>query len=198
MPLVWTKQICDELRIRIERDQQARQALTPFFARSTNGKLTGSDPDEKAAMDSLREVDRDNTAWLKGLVEELGWPLRYEVGDDCAFNAWLLVQHADHDVEFQRRSLDLMRAAPEGAVDLRTSPICATACCSPKASAALRHAGRAGGRCLPAMFAGQSRRCRCPETGCRTGTAGELSRGVRGIHRVETVKLHGCNSQLDL
>jgi uncharacterized protein DUF6624 len=117
MPLVWSKELCDELSRRVERDQQARHALLPFFARSTNGMLTGLDPNEKTAMDALSQVDRDNTAWLKGLVEDLGWPLRYEVGDECGFNAWLLVQHADQDVEFQHRCLDLMRRAPEDAVD---------------------------------------------------------------------------------
>ena len=89
----------------------------PFFARSTNGAPTGSDPDEKAAMDFLSEVDRDNTARMKRLVEDLGWPLRCEVGPECSMNAWLLVQHADHDLGFQRRCLDLMRAAPQGEVD---------------------------------------------------------------------------------
>ena len=68
-------------------------------------------------MEHLKEVDRSNTAWLKGLVEDLGWPLFCEVGPECSMNAWLLVQHADHDVGFQRRCLDLMRAAPQGEVD---------------------------------------------------------------------------------
>lgn len=38
-------------------------------------------------------------------------PGRTLVGDDGAEHAWLLVQHADHDPQFQRRCLDLLAKA---------------------------------------------------------------------------------------
>jgi hypothetical protein len=52
--------------------------------------------------------DHANTEWLKGIVAERGWPTISQVGEEAAFNAWLLVQHADHDPLFQLRSLRLM------------------------------------------------------------------------------------------
>jgi hypothetical protein len=50
---------------------------------------------------------------MKTIVAEQGWPGRSLVGEDGAAAAWLLVQHADLDVDFQERCLTLMEAAVE-------------------------------------------------------------------------------------
>jgi hypothetical protein len=54
-----------------------------------------------------REDDR-NTEFLKKLVAEKGWPTITRVGPRASGNAWLLVQHADHDPVFQLKALRLM------------------------------------------------------------------------------------------
>lgn len=61
----------------------------------------------------VARVDRENTARIKELVNSFGWPGKSLVGEDGAHAAWLLVQHADHDLEFQRRSLELMEPLME-------------------------------------------------------------------------------------
>lgn len=58
----------------------------------------------------MQEVDRRNTERMKKIVEQYGWPTAPMVGSDGARSAWLLVQHADHDVEWQQRCLGLMEA----------------------------------------------------------------------------------------
>ncbi len=63
------------------------------------------------------DVDVRNTRRIKEIVQSIGWPTISKVGAETASNAWLLVQHADHDVEFQGRCLELMKAAPDGDVD---------------------------------------------------------------------------------
>ena len=62
------------------------------------------------------EVDRKNTARLKEIVDRYGWPAKSLVGDDGARAAWLLVQHADKDPEFQKKCLALMKQLPKGEV----------------------------------------------------------------------------------
>jgi len=54
-------------------------------------------------------VDARNTARMHEIVEEYGWPTKSMVGGDGTRSAWLLVQHADMDVAFQRKCLALMR-----------------------------------------------------------------------------------------
>ena len=61
-------------------------------------------------------IDIANTARMKEIVEQIGWPTISKVGEETASAAWLLVQHADHDVVFQEHCLALMAAAPEGEV----------------------------------------------------------------------------------
>jgi len=63
-----------------------------------------------------KSIDEDNTTWLKGIVEKYGWPTISDIGPDGSQAAWLLVQHADHDPDFQSQCLALMHALPKGEV----------------------------------------------------------------------------------
>ena len=64
-------------------------------------------------------VDHRNTERLKAIIDEMGWPSISKVGYDGSSNAWLLVQHADHDPEFQKRCLELMKSEPEDEISKR-------------------------------------------------------------------------------
>jgi hypothetical protein len=90
-----------ELLRRVDEDQAARKALI------------GGRPSDPAALKAIEAIDRRNTAWLKGVVDARGWPGKSLVADDGAHAAWLLVQHADRDREFQRRCLGLLREAQQ-------------------------------------------------------------------------------------
>lgn len=57
------------------------------------------------------KVDRDNTKKMKPIIKRYGWPGKSLVGKKGADNAWLLVQHADHHVNFQEKCLDLIKRA---------------------------------------------------------------------------------------
>ncbi len=58
----------------------------------------------------MQAVDHRNTARMKEIIEQHGWPTRGMVADDGTRCAWLLVQHGDHAVAFQRKCLELMRS----------------------------------------------------------------------------------------
>lgn len=67
-----------------------------------------------------QKEDRKNTDSLKNLVAKGGWPSKSNVGERASFNAWLLVQHADHDPAFQLKALRLMEPlVPKGEVSKR-------------------------------------------------------------------------------
>jgi hypothetical protein len=100
-----------ELLRRMQVDQDARKALAVLL----QGRKV---PDPKAlaetnpaAVGRMRQVDRDNTEYLKAVLDRRGWPGKSLVGADGANAAWLLVQHADHDRPFQKRCLALLREA---------------------------------------------------------------------------------------
>ena len=88
---------------------------------SMNTKLTKElqkmvDVDQKAVQKRQREgvVDmqilKTNTKRMKEIVTEYGWPTISLVGEEGSKNAWLLVQHADKYVPFQKKCLQLMLA----------------------------------------------------------------------------------------
>lgn len=66
-----------------------------------------------------KSVDAKNTERMKEIVAEIGWPTVSKIREGPSHNAWLLVQHADHQVDFQEQCLELMKQEPAGEVALR-------------------------------------------------------------------------------
>jgi DNA-directed RNA polymerase subunit RPC12/RpoP len=110
--------------MRCDADQPpGRRAISrPGLAREL---LRRRDADQAARADLIAKgpavvrqsiaVDEDNTLWLKRVVEDDGWPTASLVGVEGAHAAWLLAQHADRDLPFQRHCLALLiQAAEEG------------------------------------------------------------------------------------
>lgn len=61
-------------------------------------------------------IDRRNTKRLKAIIKSIGWPSISLVGEDASTDAWLIVQHADHDVLLQETCLETMKKLPKGEV----------------------------------------------------------------------------------
>jgi len=55
------------------------------------------------------KIDVKNTREMKKIVKKYGWPDIDLVGEEGSNGAWLLVQHADLDVEFQKKCLKLIK-----------------------------------------------------------------------------------------
>jgi len=89
----------EELLDMVERDQRARM-----------GMRAAGDDDRSHALATMTRIDDDNTKRMHEIVDEVGWPTKSAVGSDGTQAAWLLVQHADRDVAFQHRCLELMKA----------------------------------------------------------------------------------------
>ena len=77
-------------------------------------RISTADPSGNLnALESMQvdEMTRRNHALIRKIVQEHGWPGRSLVGDDGSSAAWLVVQHMDMDLEFQRTCLALMQEA---------------------------------------------------------------------------------------
>lgn len=93
-----------------ERDQAARRRwieLMQGAERNASGGVTMSG-EAMEAMQAVRAIDAESTAFLQEVVAAYGWPTRSMVGDDGASAAWILAQHADQDPAFQAEVLALM------------------------------------------------------------------------------------------
>jgi hypothetical protein len=98
-----------ELVARMAEDQEARKQWLRLMGRPQQSKDAKKQID--LAMAKLREVDRKNLVRMKVIVDRSGWPGKSMVGSDGAQAAWLLVQHADLDLRFQKRCLALIVVA---------------------------------------------------------------------------------------
>jgi len=109
-------QLATELLKRMEEDQAARRLFTDLLKQS-QGKPQDEIEKERAELSKkLQAVDDENRLWLAEKIKQFGWPGKSLVGEQAAHAAWLLVQHADADPDFQERCLEQMKAAGSGEV----------------------------------------------------------------------------------
>ena len=59
----------------------------------------------------ITAVDQKNLTRMKQIVSDFGWPTISLVGKKASHMAWLLVQHADTHLKFQKHCLNLMKEA---------------------------------------------------------------------------------------
>lgn len=62
---------------------------------------------------AFARIDVANTDRLREIVVAYGWPGRALVGEEGADHAWLIAQHADHQLDSQRLFLRELRTAVE-------------------------------------------------------------------------------------
>lgn len=93
----------DELLTMMAEDQAVRTGVAP----------PGDDRTAEELFDAWPQVDADNALRMAEILDEFGWPGWSLVGEDGAFAAWLLIQHADFNLDLQKRGLALLRAAVE-------------------------------------------------------------------------------------
>ncbi|MGP4001762.1 DUF6624 domain-containing protein [Streptomyces sp. 8N706] len=84
-----------------------------------------AEADHRASAFANSDYPAEQLAWrrltahhgdrLDQIMDEHGWPTAELVGEDAARSAWLIAQHADRQLEVQRRAVQLMeRAAASG------------------------------------------------------------------------------------
>ena len=98
----------------MKADQEVRTTFQAEYQKAL--EKAGGDPGKVTfkVPEKFAQVDERNTARMKEVVAKYGWPGQSLVGKDGANAAWLLVQHADHDREFQRQCLKLLGDAVKG------------------------------------------------------------------------------------
>ncbi len=61
-------------------------------------------------------IGKNNAEKLKIIISEIGWPTISKVGEESSHSAWLLAQHAEHNIPFQLQCLELMKQCAPGEV----------------------------------------------------------------------------------
>ncbi|MEU7885795.1 DUF6624 domain-containing protein [Microbispora bryophytorum] len=82
-------------------DDELRAELLKRMKVDQDIREPADEPLNQERMAQWKNLERDNTAWLRSVVVIRGWPLSSQVGEDGALAAWLLAQHADASPEIQ-------------------------------------------------------------------------------------------------
>ncbi|MFG0299548.1 MAG: DUF6624 domain-containing protein [Phycisphaerales bacterium JB047] len=67
-----------------------------------------SNPLDPQTATTIQAIDQAHSDRLKEIVDHIGWPTRDLVGLKATQAAYMVIQHAGHDIEFQNRCLGLM------------------------------------------------------------------------------------------
>jgi hypothetical protein len=70
-------------------------------------------PKFKKFVEGLVATDKENTNRMREIVAQIGWPTFDKVGGQASNAAWIIVQHADRQPDFQAQCLLLMKEAYE-------------------------------------------------------------------------------------
>lgn len=109
-PAAGEPKLREELLARMKEDQAVRAKLSELMKKA-GGKLDTGTPEFEEVEAEMRKIDDANRAWVKGVVEKHGYPGIGLVGADGERAAFLLIQHAAGDREFQKKCLDLLTTA---------------------------------------------------------------------------------------
>jgi hypothetical protein len=101
----------EELLVRMAEDQKARKHLLELIGSQRH--LKDAHKQIELVKGELRDIDGRNLVRMKEIVHHFGWPGQNLVGSDGSQAAWLLVQHADSDLAFQKQCLALIAVAVE-------------------------------------------------------------------------------------
>jgi len=90
--------------------------MTDEDLRLQQGASAGGEAYQRWAQDygaqlAYRAVTTANADRLAKMMDEDGWPTPARVGAEAARRAWLIAQHADRQLDVQRRALALMERA---------------------------------------------------------------------------------------
>jgi len=90
---------------------QARQALEDIY--DLDAELVAAsmqeDPNRIHSLIMIAEFDRQHADTLMTIIERFGWPTREMVGLKAVQGAYIAVQHAEHDPDFQSNCLALIQ-----------------------------------------------------------------------------------------
>ena len=97
-----------ELLMRTARDQLIRRGYEGGV--QVWGELSpGAEARVMTALNNqMCEADLANTAWLKADIAANGWFLISTTGEEASRAAWLMTQHADRDLPFQKHVLSIL------------------------------------------------------------------------------------------
>jgi hypothetical protein len=90
--------ITAELVDRLERDQFYRSFDYPSAPDTTRRRM----------MSEAQATDSANLVFIRDLVQRIGWPDSARFGGDASRAAFVLVQHADSDPDFQAQMLPVL------------------------------------------------------------------------------------------
>jgi hypothetical protein len=94
------------------RDEALRTELIRMAEEDQmSGSCVRASPSDLLLCRDVGTIRHDNRLALDRIIAEYGWPGVTLVGVDRQRAAWLIAQHADDDVAFQKNCLDLVREA---------------------------------------------------------------------------------------
>jgi len=109
--------VVEEILERVYWDQAWRHAFSAFWGVEANGANADTIKSIMAMVEMCR-VDIDNKVFVESFLDQYGWPRISEYGEEADRGLWLMLQHADLDLQ-EAWLPELERLWPEGETNPR-------------------------------------------------------------------------------
>jgi hypothetical protein len=108
-PSAWTAEVMEEVLQMAAADQAIRAELVEVLQATP----TDFGPAFQRIVAQQDSLDHANASRLQEIISERSWPRVDQVGKEVARAAFLIVQHANHDVDFQKAYLSFLEVENE-------------------------------------------------------------------------------------
>lgn len=88
-----------------------KEELIEMMAKDQKLRMKTIGNDDKSLWDEIEKIDKKNAQRMHEILDQYGWPGIDRVGNKGSNAAWLLIQHADHDLELQKKGHQLFTQA---------------------------------------------------------------------------------------
>ena len=95
----------------IQNKQLQKEILRMVKIDQTIRKLAINNSQNKKIFKKVYACDTKHIISTKNIIQKYGWPTFDLVGKRASDGFWLLIQHADRDLEFQKKCLKLLGSA---------------------------------------------------------------------------------------
>ncbi len=91
----------------LESHSDLKEEISAMFAKDQEvRKIVGSGGEWND------QIDMDNTKRAKEIIAQMGYPTISKVGEVSSNQFWFLIQHADHDLDFQKECMVMLKSLP--------------------------------------------------------------------------------------
>ncbi|GMU18811.1 MAG: hypothetical protein AMXMBFR12_00030 [Candidatus Babeliales bacterium] len=90
----------------MKEHQQAKKTLLEMLQEDQDLRRQALQAGHLYNTKEAEKLSKKHIVILQTIIEKFGWPSQEKFDEDCSFAAWTIAQHANHNIQFQKKALE--------------------------------------------------------------------------------------------